>query len=234
MWISGRDPKVDQDKNLKRHKDDKEAPKIYYNGTEITKDTKTITLHTNDKLKFSTTDNKGYIEKFSISGLTKDPTVTKGDGSEKKPLSSDEITVTKDMNNKKVTITSEDGSGNVTTRKVTVKVTTLAEEHPITGKTITTTVGDKLPELTELVEIKDRDKLEKQPTLKWNGTAPNTDTVGVFTYENKIKGIYSDQSKSFANVTINVKPKKPVIDTDLTNLAGKKGQTVTVLSLIHI
>ncbi len=38
VWISGRDPKVDQDKNLKRHKDDKEAPKIYYNGKEITDD----------------------------------------------------------------------------------------------------------------------------------------------------------------------------------------------------
>ncbi|MFU0464179.1 hypothetical protein ACMZ7W_01135 [Gardnerella vaginalis] len=231
VWLSGRDPKVDQDKNLKRHKDDKEAPKIYYNGTEITKDTKTITLHTNDKLKFSTTDNKGYIEKFSISGLTKDPTVTKGDGSEKKPLSSDEITVTKDMNNKKVTITSEDGSGNVTTRKVKVKVTTLAKENPLEGQTIDTTVGDKLPELTEIdkfVTGKKGKKLEKQPTLTWNGKspAPNTKTVGVFTHS--VKGTYSDDSTSTATVTIKVKPKKPIIDTDLTNLAGRKGQKVTV------
>ena len=44
----------------------------------------------------------------------------------------------------------------------------------------------------------------------------------------KIKGEYSDKSKSFTNVTINVKPKKPVIETNLTNLAGKKGQKVTV------
>ncbi|EIK87743.1 hypothetical protein CGSMWGv6119V5_01093, partial [Gardnerella vaginalis 6119V5] len=235
-WISGRDPESDEDKKLNRHKDDSEAPKIYYNGKEITKDTKTITLHTNDKLKFSTTDNKDYIEKFSISGLTK-PSITKqGTGSESEPLSSDEITVTKDMNKKQVTITSEDGSGNVTKRKVKVTVTTLADEHPITGKTIDVTVGDKLPELKELVKIKDGDKLEEQPTLTWNGksSVPKTnadgafDTVGVFTHS--IKGTYSDNSTSITKpvVTINVKPKKPVIDTDLANLAGKKGQKVTV------
>ncbi|MFW0894489.1 HYR domain-containing protein, partial [Gardnerella sp. Marseille-Q9181] len=225
-WISGRDPESDE-KNLQRHKDDSIAPKIYYNGNEIT-DNQTIKLYQNDKLSFTTTDDKGYIEKFSISGLTKNPTVTQGDGSEKKPLPSGDIKVTKKMNGKEVTITSEDGSGNVTTRKVKVTVTTLADEHPITGKTIDVTVGDQLPKLTKLVEIKDGNKLEKQPDLRWNGPAPKTDTVGVFTYEKKIKGEYSDKSKSFANVTINVKPKKPVIDTDLTDLAGKKGQKVTV------
>ncbi|WP_427876718.1 hypothetical protein [Gardnerella sp. 2492-Sm] len=133
------------------------------------------------------------------------------------------------MDGKEVTITSEDGSGNVTTRKVKITVTkTLAEEHPITGKTINVTVGDKLPELTKLVEITDKDKLKQNPTLKWNGSAPKTDTVGVFTHG--IKGTYSDNSTSITKpvVTINVKPKKPVIETDLTNLAGKKGQKVTV------
>ncbi|EPI55077.1 hypothetical protein HMPREF1572_01152, partial [Gardnerella vaginalis JCP7275] len=228
VWLSGRDPQSDEDKKLQRHKDDSEAPKIYYNGTEITDDNQTIKLYKGNKLSFTTTDNKGYIEKFSISGLTKNPTVAQGDGSEKKPLSSDGIKLNKEMENMEVTITSEDGSGNVTTRKVKVTVTTLAKEHPLTGKTIDVTVGDQLPKLTELVEIKDGDNLDKQPTLKWNGTAPKTDTVGVFTYEKKIKGEYSDKSKSFANVTINVKPKKPVIDTDLTDLAGKKGQKVTV------
>ncbi|MFP1711802.1 hypothetical protein ACLD5X_05785, partial [Gardnerella vaginalis] len=228
--ISGRDPENDEDKDgkLKRNKTDSIAPKIYYNGNEITGDNQTINLHPNDKLSFTTTDDKGYIEKFSISGLAKAPTITQGAGSEDKPLPSGDIKVIKKMDGKEVTITSEDGSGNVTTRKVTVKVTTLADEHPITGKTIDVTVGDQLPKLTKLVEIKDGNKLEKQPDLRWNGPAPKTDTVGVFTYEKKIKGEYSDKSKSFANVTINVKPKKPVIDTDLTDLAGKKGQKVTV------
>uniref|UniRef100_UPI002588C6EB Ig-like domain-containing protein n=1 Tax=uncultured Gardnerella sp. TaxID=293424 RepID=UPI002588C6EB len=230
-WISGRDPESDEDKKLNRHKDDSEAPKIYYKGTEIT-DGQTIQLNIGDKLSFTTTDNKGYIEKFSISGLTKAPKIKQGAGSESEPLSSDGIKVTKKMNGSEVTITSEDGSGNVTTRKVKVEVTkkkTLADEHPITGKTITTTVGDKLPELTELVTIENGNNLEKKPTLEWNGKpAPNTDTVGVFTYEKKIKVIYSDRSKNFADVTINVKPKKPVIETNLTNLAGKKGQKVTV------
>ena len=233
-WLSGRDPESDEDKKLKRHKDDSEAPKIYYNGTEITDGTKTINLKEGEKLSFTTTDNKGHIEKFSISGLAKDPTVTQGEGSEKKPLpSGDDITVTKGMNNKTVTITSEDGSGNVTTRQVKVKVTKkpkLSQEHPITGKTINVTVGDKLPELTEIdnfVTGKNGTKLKVQPTLTWNGKPiPNTDTVGVFTHS--IKGTYSDNSKSFTNVTINVKPKKPVIDTNLTNLAGKTGQKVTV------
>lgn len=93
-WISGRDPESDQDKNLKRHKDDSEAPKIYYNGKEIT-DNQTIQLNTGDKLSFTTSDNKGYIEKFSISGLTDTPTTKQGAGSEDKPLSSGDITVTK-------------------------------------------------------------------------------------------------------------------------------------------
>ncbi|EIK80747.1 hypothetical protein CGSMWGv55152_01925, partial [Gardnerella vaginalis 55152] len=235
--ISGRDPENDEDKDgkLGRNKTDSKAPKIYYNGTEVT-DNQTIELKEGDKLSFTTTDNKGRIEKFSISGLTDTPITKQGDGSEDKPLPSDEITVTKDMNKKEVTITSEDGSGNVTTRKVKVKVTKkpkLSKEHPITGKTITTTVGDKLPELTEIdkfVEIKDGDKLEKKPTLTWNGKspAPNTKTVGVFT--RSIKGTYSDKSTCIAkkDVTIKVKPQKPVIDTDLTDLAGRTGQKVTV------
>ena len=232
VWLSGRDPESDQDKNLKRHKNDSTAPKIYYNGTEIA-DNQTIQLNTGDKLSFTTTDNKGYIEKFSISGLKSTPITKQGVGSESNPLSSGDIKVTKKMDNKEVTITSEDGSGNVTTRKVKVTVTkkkTLAEEHPLSGKTIDTTVGGTLPQLTEidkLVEITDGDKLKDKPALKWNGLpAPNTDTVGVFTPS--IKGEYSDNSKSFTNVTINVKPKKPVIDTNLTNLAGKKEQKVTV------
>lgn len=238
-WISGRDPQSDEDKKLKRHKDDSTAPKIYYNGKEITDDKQTINLHINDKLSFTTSDNKGHIEKFSISGLTKDPTITHGAGSEDKPLLSDSITVTKEMNGKRVTITSEDGSGNVTTRKVKVKVTTLAKEHPLKGKTIDTTVGEKLPPLTEIdqfVEITDGGKLEKKPTLEWNGSSsvPKTDADGAFetvgVFKHSIKGTYSDNSTSITKpeVTINVKPKKPVIDTNLTNLAGKKGQKVTV------
>ncbi|WP_375168933.1 hypothetical protein [Gardnerella vaginalis] len=230
VWISGRDPESDEDKKLNRHKDDKIAPKIYYKGKEITNN-QTINLHTGDKLIFTTSDNKGYIEKFSISGLTKDPTVTQGTGSEDKQLSSGEIIVTQKMKNKKVIITSEDGSGNVTKRKVTVKVTTLADENPLKGKTIDITVGEPLPKLTEIdkfVTGKNGKKLEKQPTLTWNGNspAPSTETVGVFT--RSIKGTYSDKSVSTTDVTIKVKPKKPVINTDLTDLAGKKGQKVTV------
>ena len=231
-WVSGRDPESDQDKNLQRHKDDSKAPKIYYNGNEITDKTKTIRLKEGEKLSFTTTDDKGYIEKFSISGLTDAPITKQGVGSEDKPLPSGDITVTNDMNNKEVTITSEDGSGNVTTRKVKVKVTKkpkLSKEHHLTGKTITTTVGEQLPPLAEIdnfVTVKDGNKLDKQPTLSWKGTAPNTDTVGVFTHE--ITGTYSDNSTSNATVTINVKPQKPVIETNLTNLAGKKGQKVTV------
>ncbi|MFU0562656.1 hypothetical protein ACMZ89_00445 [Gardnerella vaginalis] len=233
--ISGRDPSNDEDKDgkLGRNKTDSIAPKIYYKGTEITNDKQTINLHTNDKLSFTTTDNKGYIEKFSISGLP-DTSITKqGVGSENTPLSSGDITVTQKMNGKKVIITSEDGSGNVTKRKVKVRVTTLAKEHPLKGKTIDVTVDDKLPELTDIdkfVEITDEGKLEKKPVLKWNGNSadPDTKTVGVF--PRSIKGTYSDDSTSIAKpvVTINVKPKKPVIDTDLANLAGKKGQKVTV------
>ncbi|MFU0480154.1 Rib/alpha-like domain-containing protein, partial [Gardnerella vaginalis] len=233
VWLSGRDPESDEDKKLNRHKDDSIAPKIYYNGkTEITDGTKTIKLKEGEKLSFTTTDNKGYIEKFSISGLTDAPITKQGAGSESEPLSSGEIDVTKDMNGKTVTITSEDGSGNVTTRKVEVKVTKkpkLSKEHPITGKTITTTVGEPLPPLTKIdnfVTVKNGNKLEKQPTLSWNGTTPNTDKVGVFT--SSIIGTYSDDSKKTANVTIKVKPQKPVIDTDLTNLAGRKEQKVTV------
>ncbi|PNP90013.1 Rib/alpha-like domain-containing protein [Gardnerella sp. KA00735] len=232
VWLSGRDPESDEDKKLQRHKDDSKAPKIYYNGTEISDKTKTIKLKEGEKLSFTTTDDKGYIEKFSISGLTDTPITKQGVGSEDKPLPSDDITVTNDMNNKTVTITSEDGSGNVTTRKVKVKVTKkpkLSKEHPLTGKTITTTVGEQLPPLAEIdnfVTVKDGGKLDKQPTLSWKDTTPNTNTVGVFTHE--ITGTYSDNSTSTATVIINVKPKKPVIDTDLTNLAGKKGQKVTV------
>ena len=175
--ISGRDPNNDEDKDgkLKRNKTDSTAPKIYHGKTEIANDTQTIKLNEGDKLSFTTTDNKGRIEKFSISGLTDTPKTKQGTGSEDKPLSSDEIAVTNDMNGKEVTITSEDGSGNVTTRKVKVEVAEkkkLADEHPLTGKTITTTVGEKLPKLTEIdnfVTVANGAKLDKKPTLKWGG-----------------------------------------------------------------
>ncbi|MFU9915870.1 hypothetical protein, partial [Fannyhessea vaginae] len=62
--------------------------------------------------------------------------------------------------------------------------------------------------------------------MEGGDTTPSTNTVGKFTQD--ITGTYSDNSTSTATVTINVKPQKPVIDTDLTNLAGKKGQKVTV------
>ncbi|WP_427876720.1 hypothetical protein [Gardnerella sp. 2492-Sm] len=94
VWLSGRDPESDE-KNLKRHKDDSIAPKIYYNGNEITDDTKTIELKEGDKLSFTTTDNKGYIEKFSISGLKDKPITKRGVGSESKPLSAGNIKVAK-------------------------------------------------------------------------------------------------------------------------------------------
>ena len=171
-WISGRDPQSENDKNLQRHKDDSTAPKIYHNGKEITDDKQTITLYEGHTLSFTTTDNKGYIEKFSISGLTDAPIAKQGTGSEDNPLSSGDITVTKNMHNKKVTITSEDGSGNVTTRKVKVRVTNLAHEHRLKGKIIDTTVGEPLPQLTEVdnfVTDKDGKKLEIKPTLKWRG-----------------------------------------------------------------
>ncbi|MFU9915871.1 hypothetical protein [Fannyhessea vaginae] len=172
VWLSGRDPESDDDKKLQRHKDDSIAPKIYHNGTEIADDNQTIKLYVGDKLSFTTTDNKGRIEKFSISGLTDTPITTQGAGSEDDPLSSGDITVTKNMHNKKVTITSEDGSGNVTTRKVKVRVTNLAHEHRLKGKIIDTTVGEPLPQLTEVdnfVTDKDGKKLEIKPTLKWRG-----------------------------------------------------------------
>jgi len=66
--------------------------------------------------------------------------------------------------------------------------------------------------------------------VRWswtNGRQPNTNTAGVFQYN--VTANYYDNSSNSTNVTLKVKPKKPVIEQSSVNeKAGQPGQNVVV------
>ena len=116
-----------------------------------------------------------------------------------------------------------------------------AQIDPIQGLTVTKTVGDALenpddPANSGYVRHKERKSFPSGMTWSWkNGVKPtSTDKAGVFKYT--VIASYQDGtssedkgSGSDGTVTLNVKPKIPVIDKNSVNeKAGKTEQTVTV------
>ena len=109
-----------------------------------------------------------------------------------------------------------------------------SEEYPIKGKEVIKTVGDSLGNVSNPVEsgfvVRNDDSKKFPEDMRWswtNGRQPNTNTAGVFQYN--VTANYYDNSSNSTNVTLKVKPKKPVIQQSSVNeKAGKIGQNVVV------
>ncbi|MFS9207096.1 YSIRK-type signal peptide-containing protein, partial [Streptococcus mitis] len=114
-----------------------------------------------------------------------------------------------------------------------------APKDPIQGLTVTKTVGDypgdKINPVSEGY-VRHKNGGEFPPGMNWTWAgdkSPNTDVAGVFKYTSI--ATYQDGSKSTdagsgsdGTVTLNVKPKKPAITTNVEHKKGLTGQQITV------
>lgn len=120
----------------------------------------------------------------------------------------------------------EDGSYHLVNIPVTVKKP-LAFEHAPKGSENTVTVGDKLKQPSDYITLENNSGNTVKPKkVEWYGRTPNSSTIGNF--NNTVRVHYTDGSHKDTTVTFNVKPKTPVIETDLTGRAKIKNQKVVV------
>ena len=109
-----------------------------------------------------------------------------------------------------------------------------SEEYQIKGKEVTKTVGESIENVSNPVSsgfvVRNNDSTTFPSDVRWswtNGRQPNTNTAGVFQYN--VTANYYDNSSNSTNVTLKVKPKKPVIEQSSVNeKAGQPGQNVVV------
>lgn len=119
-----------------------------------------------------------------------------------------------------------------------LETTTDAETYPIKGSSHTKTVGDSLKDTNNPVGdgyITSKSGRDFPPGMAWSwkeNRKPSTDQAGVFKYTSI--ATYKDGSKSTdagsgsdGTVTLNVKPKKPII-SGFENKKGLTGQELTV------
>ncbi|MDI2140277.1 Rib/alpha-like domain-containing protein, partial [Streptococcus hohhotensis] len=155
------------------------------------------------------------------------------------------------VTNGKATITGTIPKGNITAKTTVqtpgeqdvtsdpspekVATTNKAALYPIKGKTATVTVGDSLRQWNGRVDA--NQYTDAGPNGKgigvewgWEGTAPKIlqDTAGVFKYTATATHTDKTVAKSNPQVTIIVKPKQPIIETDLTGKSNQENVPVTV------
>ena len=123
-------------------------------------------------------------------------------------------------------ITYADGSSHTVDIPVTVRKP-LAFEHAPKGSENTVTVGDELKQPSNYITLENNtDNKVKPKTVEWYGGKPNSSTIGRF--NNTARVHYTDGSRKDTTVTFNVKPKTPVIETDLNGRAKIQNQKVVV------
>ena len=109
-----------------------------------------------------------------------------------------------------------------------------SEEYQIKGKEVTKTVGESIENVSNPVSsgfvVRNNDSTTFPSDVRWswtNGRQPNTNTAGVFQYN--VTANYYDNSSNSANVTLKVKPKKPIINaSDVEHKKGLAGQSIRV------
>ena len=126
----------------------------------------------------------------------------------------------------KAKITYADGSSHTVDIPVIVKKP-LAFDHLPKGSENTVTVGDKLKQPSDYITLENNSGNKVKPKkVEWYGGKPNSSTIGNF--NNTVRVHYTDGSHKDTTVTFNIKPKTPVIETDLTGRAKIKNQKVVV------
>ena len=234
-FISGRERWTEQ--NLKRTKSDNTAPKLYFNGKEISDSNNSIDVYQGEspKITFGTSDNSEKVTKFSVSGF---PDFAKNGNVDEKNdngiNASESNPHTKVVENVKfehkngntpvnsdytITVSATDASGNKAEKKVTVHLKNLNKKYPSpTANALTVDWGHKLTEEELKKQIQGNDGKGKNG----NGTItfiesplPSTNlTEDYYKYPNAnkvnvtAKITYSDGS--YHLVTIPVTVNKPL------------------------
>lgn len=139
-FVSGRE-KGGSENNLPRVISDKEAPKLYFNGKELT-DTQTIDVYQGDKLslQFGASDNSGSITNLHVSGLPQNKGIddkTKHAASKEKPYTTSLNDV--EFSNKNgsspnekvynVVVSATDASGNKTEKTIRYNLKNLNHKY---------------------------------------------------------------------------------------------------------
>ena len=226
-FISGRERWTEQ--NLKRTKSDNTAPKLYFNGKEISDSNNSIDVYQGElpKITFGTSDNSEKVTKFSVSGF---PDFAKNGNVDEKNdngiNASESNPHTKVVENVKfehkngntpvnsdytITVSATDASGNKAEKKVTVHLKNQNLKHKApTATPITVDWGHRptADELKQHVSGADGGTLTfdsipetKLPDIAFNGK----DTAPAYASG---KVTYSDGS--YHNVTVPVNVKKPL------------------------
>ena len=226
-FISGRERWTEQ--NLKRTKSDNTAPKLYFNGKEISDSNNSIDVYQGEspKITFGTSDNSEKVTKFSVSGF---PDFAKNGNVDEKNdngiNASESNPHTKVVENVKfehkngntpvnsdytITVSATDASGNKAEKRVTVHLKNQNLKHKApTATPITVDWGHRptADELKQHVSGADGGTLTfdsipetKLPDIAFNGK----DTAPAYASG---KVTYSDGS--YHNVTVPVNVKKPL------------------------
>ncbi|RDW98141.1 peptidase [Gardnerella vaginalis] len=160
-FISGRT----KDENVPPTKSDNTAPKLYFNGKELTDDSSNITVYQGDipTITFGTSDDSGKVTKFSVNGFPNNInnanfTEDKAEGfdaTEKNPYKHEIKDVKFEHKNGNtpinsdytITVSATDASGNKAEKKVTVHLKNLNQKYPSpTANALTVDWGHKLTE----------------------------------------------------------------------------------------
>ncbi|EIK82800.1 hypothetical protein CGSMWGv00703Bmash_05152 [Gardnerella pickettii 00703Bmash] len=239
-FISGRT----KDENVPPTKSDNTAPKLYFNGKELTDDSSNITVYQGDipTITFGTSDDSGKVTKFSVNGFPNNInnanfTEDKAEGfdaTEKNPYKHEIKDVKFEHKNGNtpinsdytITVSATDASGNKAEKKVTVHLKNQNLKHKVpTATPITVDWGHKptADELKKHVSGADGGTLTfdsipntEIPEQYFNGR----DTIPAYASG---KVTYSDGS--YHNVTVPVNVNKPL---SLQHKSELKDHTVEV------
>lgn len=246
-FISGRT----KDENVPPTKSDNTAPKLYFNGKELTDDSSNITVYQGDipTITFGTSDDSGKVTKFSVNwfhnninnaNFTEDK--AEGfDATEKNPYKHEIKDVKFEHKNGNtpinsdytITVSATDASGNKAEKKVTVHLKNLNQKYPSpTANALTVDWGHKLTEEELKKQIQGNDGKGKNGngTVTFIDKLPSTeldDDHYKYPNANKVnvtaKITYNDGS--YHLVTIPVTVNKPL---SLQHKSELKDHTVEV------
>ncbi|MDK6471564.1 Rib/alpha-like domain-containing protein [Gardnerella pickettii] len=246
-FISGRT----KDENVPPTKSDNTAPKLYFNGKELTDDSSNITVYQGDipTITFGTSDDSGKVTKFSVNGFPNNInnanfTEDKAEGfdaTEKNPYKHEIKDVKFEHKNGNtpinsdytITVSATDASGNKAEKKVTVHLKNLNQKYPSpTANALTVDWGHKLTEEELKKQIQGNDGKGKNGngTVTFIDKLPSTeldDDHYKYPNANKVnvtaKITYNDGS--YHLVTIPVTVNKPL---SLQHKSELKDHTVEV------
>ncbi|WP_116437663.1 Rib/alpha-like domain-containing protein [Gardnerella vaginalis] len=225
-FISGRERWSEP--NLKRTKSDNTAPKLYFNGKEISDSNNSITVYQGDSptIKFGTSDDSGKVTKFSVSGLpdfAKNGNVDEKndngiDASESNPhtkVINKTTFIHKDKSGNPVnsdytiTVSATDTSGNKAEKQVKIKLENLNKKYKEpTATPITVDWGHALTEndlKPHVTGIEGGGKLVFNPFPQTNIPQEYFNGRETLPTNASAKVVYSDNSYHVVTIPVNIK-----------------------------